>query len=382
MNHPPPRVLLSAGMIQGGRSGVGRYVVEISRRLPRDNRFTFLVAGLPSDRHLFPEVNDENWIEIPLRYSRGPANLFWHTIILPTILRRHKCNLYHSPSYRRIIPFCPTVQIATVHDCAPFRLKDKYDAARGFFGRSVVPRLARRCRHILTVSDFTASDIREFFALPPSRISVILNGIDHDVYCPQDPGAIEAFRRRIEVDEPYFLYISRLEHPGKNHLRLIEAYESIRKQGLSSAPLILGGAPWHGAEVIEARVAASPFQSDIRLPGFIDEADLPLWYGAAAALIFPSLFEGFGLPVAEAMACGTPVLCSDRGSLPEVGAGAAHYFDPTSVESITSQWQNFLLQSKERTAQQIQSGRARAACFEWAKAAQDTADIYCRFLGS
>lgn len=376
MKRSAPKVLLSAGMIQKGLSGVGRYVVEIARRLGPDPALSLHVCGLDADRGLFPTVPDERWIQLPARFGTGAANLLWHFGWLRGILRRGNFDLYHSPSYRRIIPVCPVRQIATIHDCAPFHLRDKYGAARGFFGRVLVPAMARRCPRVLTVSHFTAGDLTRFFKIPPRRITVVHNGIDHAVYRPRAEAELTAFRERMGIERPYLIYISRLEHPGKNHVRLIEAYERARSGGGLDAPLILGGAPWHGANVIRARAVASPHAADIRLPGFIDEADLPLWYGAARALVFPSLMEGFGLPVAEALACGTPVLSSDRGSLPEVGGDAALYFDPTSVDAIADALANLGARSPAEAAAFRERGLQQAGRFHWDRAARATADAY------
>ncbi|MCC5840240.1 MAG: glycosyltransferase family 4 protein [Opitutales bacterium] len=378
MKPSPPKVLLSAGMIQGGLSGVGRYVVEIARRLGPEPTLSLHVAGLDADRTLFPTVPDERWISLPPRFGKGAANLLWHFGPLRGILRRGGFDLYHSPSYRRIMPACPVPQIATIHDCAPFHLRDKYGAARGFFGRILVPVLARRCRHVLTVSHFTAGDIERFFKIPASRLTVIHNGLDHSRYRPLSEEDLGAFRERVGVSAPYLLYLSRLEHPGKNHVRLIEAYDRARAAGTLDSPLVLGGAPWHGAEAIYKRSAASPYSADIALPGFIDEADLPYWYGAARALVFPSLIEGFGLPVAEAMACGTPVLSSDRGSLPEVGGDAALYFDPTSVEEMAAALLTFAGRTPAEAQAFREKGFTQAGRFHWDLAAQATGAAYLR----
>ena len=377
----PPKVLLSAGMIQGGLSGVGRYVVEIAKRMGNESKISLHIAGLRSDRALFPTIGDARWIDIPPRYAGGAGNLLWHWLHLRGLLRRGRFDLYHSPSYRRIVPACPAPQIATIHDCAPFHLRDKYGALRGFFGRVLVPAMARRCPCILTVSHFTAGDLTRFFKIPQERITVIHNGIDHGTYRPLPTAELAAFRQRVGVERPYLLYISRLEHPGKNHVRLIEAYEHARASGGLNAPLILGGAPWHGADVIRARAVASPHSAEIHLPGFIDEADLPFWYGAARALVFPSLMEGFGLPVAEALACGTPVLSSDRGSLPEVGGDAALYFDPTSVEAIAGALAKLDTRSPAEASVFRERGLQQAARFHWDHAARATVGAYLAALG-
>lgn len=372
------RVLLSAGMIQKGESGVGRYVVELANRMAADPRVDLHVAGLHSDRHLFPAIADAAWHTIPAAFGGGWRNLLWHQFQLRRLLRAVGADVYHSPSYRRVMAACPVAQIATVHDCAPFRLRDKYGLLRGLFGRQLVPRLVRRCASVITVSQFTAEDLQRFFGLPAERISVIANGIDPEHLYPRDAGQLAAFRKAQQLPESYFLYISRLEHPGKNHVRLLEAYDAYRKRGGRAVALVLGGADWHGAEVIRQRVAASPWHADIHLVGFIKEVDLPLWYGAAHAMVFPSLMEGFGLPVVEAMACGVPVACSDRGSLPEVAGGAALLFDPESITAMAAVMEQLSGLTEAQRHRRCADGLANAGRFHWSHAAELTASAYCR----
>ncbi len=144
---------------------------------------------------------------------------------------------------------------------------------------------------------------------------------------------------RLGQRHPYFIYLARLEHPGKNHVRLIQAFEQFcaRNPGLTHE-LLLGGADWHGAEVIHQRVAASALKGRIREIGFVPKTDLPHWYAGATAMVYPSLFEGFGLPPIEAMACGCPVISSAAGSLGEVVGDAARIIDPLEPETIAKPW--------------------------------------------
>ncbi len=374
------KVLLSAGMIQGGLSGVGRYVVELANRISQFDTVDLHVAGFDADRVLFPTIDDAHWQTIPVAYSSGAKNLLWHQWHLRGLLKQGGYDLFHAPSYRRIMAFCPTAQLATVHDCAPFRLRDKYGALRGLFGRQLAPWMARRCEAIVSVSHFTKQDLVDFYKLPSERITVIHNGLNHSLYRPRSEEELAAFRARKQLDKPFFFFVSRLEHPGKNHVRLIEAYERFRESSPDQVELILGGAPWHGAEVIEQRVADSPYAEDIRLPGFMDEADLPLWYGSAEALVFPSLIEGFGLPVVEALACGVRVASSDRGSLPEVGGNAALYFDPEAVPEIAQGLEVIHDESGDLLEARRQKGLQHAAVFDWDVAAKATCQSYIKLI--
>jgi glycosyltransferase involved in cell wall biosynthesis len=135
---------------------------------------------------------------------------------------------------------------------------------------------------------------------------------------------------------PFFLYVSRLEHPAKNHVRLIAAFEQFKRETQSPWLLALAGSDWHGAEAIHAAAGQSPFREDIRFLGFVEDAALPGVYRAAGAFVYPSLFEGFGLPPVEAMACGCPVMSSTRGSLEEVVGSAAIQINPDDLGSMAA----------------------------------------------
>ncbi len=377
------KVLLSAGMIQGGRSGVARYVISLVDAILRGQPGIELhVAGLDADRSLFPALDDGRWVSIPSNAAGGASNLVWHQTGLGRIVRNTRFDLVHIPSYRRMLFRCPVPQVATIHDCAPFVLREKYDFARGFFGRGVVPVIARRMDRIIAVSETTGRDIVKWMKVPEERVRVVPNGIDHRMFRPQDEEAVSEFRRRKHLDVPFFLYVARLEHPAKNHIRLIRAFERVIADGAFDGQLILPGAPWHGSETIEKAVETSPCRERIRLEGFVDNADLPLWYAAAEALVFPSLMEGFGLPLLEAQACGTRIACADATSLPEVAGPAGILFDGIDESSIAAAMARLAtMDALERRIRQ-QQGIEWAGGFTWCAHAAAAAGVYQDCLGT
>ena len=375
------RILMSAGMIQSGKSGVGRYVIELVRNLRHEfPDLDLFVAGFASDRHLFSEIADDRWIEIPLSAAGGFKNLVWHQFKLGKILTRLNVSLVHIPSYRRMLYSSPIPQVATIHDCAPFILAKKYDPLRRFFGTKLVPAIARRCDEIIAVSQTTADDLFRYMKLSPEKVSTILNGLDHDTYQVFSAQQIEQFKRENELEHPFFLYVARIEHPGKNHIRLIEAFEALHQAGYTDHVLCLGGTDWHGADVVHERIAISPVKEHIRLLGFISDEALPRWYAAAQALVHPSLFEGFGLPIAEAMACGTLVLTSDRGSLKEVGGEAAIYFDPEKSDDIASAIIHVANSDPSEFETRIATALDWVKRYDWAENARECHAIYDRIL--
>ncbi len=370
-------VALSTSVIQRGKSGVATYVfglLEGFRRLGWPVKFHLL--GFDEDRPLFePWLGACEWVGVGESWRPAVKNILWHHTRLAAATAG--ADVLHIPSYRRIVWRPPCPQVVTIHDCAPFRLAGKYDFLRMFYGRRVIVPLARRVEGVMTVSETTAADIEKFFAIPRDQITVTLNGIDHERF---HPDAAAASLRHLKLPEGlrqgWWIYVARLEHPAKNHLRLIEAFEGLcARAGELAGQLVLAGADWHGAETIRERVAASPVRERVFLTGFVAAEDLPGWYAGARALVFPSLFEGFGLPPLEAMACGCPVVSSTSGSLREIVADAALTVDPESPESISSAMSS-LTADPALSARLSAAGLRRADDFRWEKTAAATLAVY------
>lgn len=371
-------VALSTSVIQRGKSGVGQYVLALTRALcAHAKEVNFHLLVLEEDVPLFDFARDRMRI-VPISEKWRPAvkNVLWHQTVLPGWLARHGMDVLHVPSYRRMLGRAPCKRVSTIHDLAPFHVQGKYDLARMIYGRYVVKYLARKQDRVLTVSTNTARDVRRFFGIPLEQQKVVLNGIDHGRFYPGDrPAAVEDARQRWGLHQPFFLYVSRLEHPAKNHIRLIEAFSRFKNATGSPWQLVLAGSDWHGAEHIHAAAEASPHAADIRFLGFVEDAALPGLYRAAQCMVYPSLFEGFGLPPVEAMACGTPVISSIAGSLDEVVGDAAQIVDPESAADI-AEAMAFLALTPERRAHLVNAGLANARRFDWANNAAQVMEAY------
>jgi len=247
-----------------------------------------------------------------------------------------------------------------------------------FYGRVIARRLAQRQDAIIAISQNTASDVLEFFDVSPLRVHVIHNGLEHDRFFP---GSREQAQAKVaethHLTAPFFLYVARLEHPAKNHVRLISAFNEFKSATGSKWQLVFGGSDWHGAEAIHAAARQSPFASDIRLLGFVSNDDLPDLYRAAEVFVYPSLYEGFGMPPIEAMACGCPVTCSTRGSLGEIVGQAAAIVEPEDVVSMAKQLG--LLANDASLRERLRAaGLAQAGKFDWNRTATETLSIYSR----
>jgi glycosyltransferase involved in cell wall biosynthesis len=374
------RIGISTSVIQRGKTGIAQYLFALLRAfLPYANEHQFVLFVLEEDLPLFNFAKSKMQI-VPVSERHRPPikNILWHQRVLPQLADSLRLDVLHVPSYRRLLWSHPCPLVATIHDLAPFRVPKKYSSARMFYGRVVARRLAQRQDAVIAISENTAQDIRKFFDVPSNRISVIHNGLEHERFFPGSREQAQAeISQRHKLHAPFFLYVARLEHPAKNHVRLISAFNEFKSATGSDWQLVLGGSDWHGAEAIHSAARQSPFASDIRLLGFVANDDLPNLYRAAEVFVYPSLYEGFGMPPIEAMACGCPVISSTCGSLGEVIGDAAAVVDPEDVSSMAKQLT--LLAKDGRLREQLRTaGLVQARKFDWNRTARETLSLYER----
>jgi glycosyltransferase involved in cell wall biosynthesis len=374
---------ISTSVIQRGKTGIAHYLFSLFAELKHfADEHTFYLFVLEEDARFFDFLEDSmHVIKVEERHRPPVADIFWHQTVLPRLASQLGLDVIHVPSYRRLLFRAPCPKIGTIHDLAPFHVRGKYDLARMLYGRYIVKGLARRQDAIITVSKTTARDVTRFFGIPGERVDVVHNGLDHERFQPHSNAKDDSVLKHFNLDAPYFLYVARLEHPGKNHVRLIEAFNHFKTVTRSNHLLVLGGADWHGAEAIHQAAERSPFSRDIRRVGYISDAQLPALYRRATAMVYPSLFEGFGMPPVEAMACNCPVVCSDRGSLAEIAAPAACVIDPENIPEISDALRRVTLEPP--FADNLRkAGLQHAAKFSWKHAAAATLGVYERFKRS
>jgi glycosyltransferase involved in cell wall biosynthesis len=373
----------SACVLQGGRTGVASYVVNLIHTLQEtdtDNTYDVILpaSDAPLIRDGFPRFRKQ---VLPKFLGRPIPNIAWHSLVLPGLSRRNHYDLVHIPSYRRL-PFIKGAPVvATVHDLATLHLDNKYDAARMLYNRRIVPALIRRADHVIAVSRFTADDLVNLVGYPPDRITVIYSGIHRQNYRVMPASESQArLRERYGLEGPFAVFVSRVEHPAKNHLRLIQAFERIKARRTSDLKLVLAGADWSGAKIVKDYAARSPVAHDVLFTGFVPLEDIPHFYSACEVMVYPSLFEGFGFPIIEAMACGAPVICSNTTSMKEIAADVARTFDPLSVDEIAEALETALSLGKD--AERVARGIAYAATFDWRETARKVTEVYRKVCGS
>jgi len=273
-------------------------------------------------------------------------------------------------------PWHRGAQVVTLHDLAFLRLPHSFPVSQRWRLRWLVPVNARRAAAVITVSECSKRDIQAAYGIPSERISVIHDAPDPRFHPVRDHAAPTALRQRLGIPARYALYAGRL-NPRKNLVGLLRAFERVRPRLGEPAQLVIAGQPDFRTEQLDATIAASACRADVIRAGYVSEDDLPALLSGAAVFVYPSLFEGFGLPPLEAMACGTPVICSGAGSLPEVVGDAALLVRPGNVDDLAEAlWR--VLNEPDLHALLPLRALARAASFSWRTAAESTRDVYRR----
>jgi len=363
-------------LVPGESGGMEVYARELLAALPAarpDLRLTAFVneeataAGGP-----WEEVADVVTVPVKARsrvqWVRGEQQL------LPGLAQRAGVNLVHSlastaPSrgrFRRVV---------TIHDLLYRVVPDAHFGIYGLGMRVLVPLAARRSHRVIADSRSTADDVRRFLRVPEDRLDVVALGIGATPAGAAEPEAVVRERHGLGT-RPVVLSVS-AKRPHKNLLALIEAVAAIAPE--RRPVLVVPGYPTPYESVLRERAAALGVLGDLRLLDWVSAAELEALYGLAAAFVFPSLYEGFGLPVLEAMVRGVPVACSDRSSLPEVAGDAALLFDPEAPRAITAAIERILGDPAE-AARLRAAGRVQAARFTWAATARATAASYDRAM--
>lgn len=372
------KVGISAFAGDAGKSGIGQYLINTISRLPilapNDEFVVFTSSSgrvaLQLDRPGIEVVSVPDWIEKPI------INILWHLLIFPVMLATRRCDIAYLPAGNRRLGWWYGVpSVGTVHDLSQLHVKEKYDGWRMFYVRSVLPRMMRRLTRIISVSEATRRDLRSHAMVSDDRLHVIPNGFDRETFGAFDPEAApSSVLKPLGIRGPYLLYVARLEHPGKNHVGLLEAFALLKKRAYPHK-LVFAGSPWCGSEAIDQAVQRLGLEEHVIFTGYVPNEVLPALYANADLFVFPSLFEGFGIPLLEAMMAGLPICASNRSSIPEVLGDAGLLFEPDDPQDIAGSIQRILDHSDLR-AKLIGIGRTRVASFDWEVSAQSVLEVF------
>ena len=374
------RIVLDGRTIADHFPGLGRYTFNLAQALagvlpagdelvllhdPRQPNTRFDLAALAAHANLRLAAVQARNFSLSEQWS------------VPAALRRLGAAVYHSPYY--LMPYrlpCPSA--VTLHDLIPLHYPGDYSAAAILVFRLALRLALRTARRVIAVSQASAADLQQRLKIHPERLAIIPEAPD-PMFQPQPPEELARVRTRYELPAEYVLYLGS-NKPHKNLPRLVNAFGQIAP--VAGQPVLVIAGHWdarHPQARQSAAVAAG--NARVRFIGPVPPADLPGLYGGALVFAFPSLYEGFGLPPIEAMACGTPVICSNASSLPEVVGQAALLFDPLDVAAIAATLERALAGSDLRTDLR-RRGLEQARRFTWANTARQTLAVYQSIAGS
>jgi glycosyltransferase involved in cell wall biosynthesis len=355
--------------------GVGNYIknlVSMLSALDRENSYV-LFASRDNVCHL--QGLGPNF-EVGLAPHNLPLRVCWEQTLLPLRLRQERIDVYHGPTF--VTPFVKTcAQVVTIHDMTFHTMPQRHTFAKQLYFRNVIPAAIRRSDMAIAVSESTKRDILRLVKTDADKIAVVHLGVNARFLSSNGIEELAAVRMKYGIPRQFILFVGLIE-PRKNLPGLVEAYQAV----CSTSPydLVLAGSlGWDYAALLK-KIADSPVRHQIHMPGYIADADLPALYRAAAVFVYPSFYEGFGLPVLEAMASGTPVISSATSSLPELVGNAGILVEPSDTNDLASALSRVMEDGSLRQ-RMSEDGIERAKLFTWQKTASETLDVYKRVAG-
>jgi glycosyltransferase involved in cell wall biosynthesis len=357
--------------------GIGTYIRNLVRHLARIDQSTeYVLIVQPADIEIDAELGPN--FRTVADWSRSYSIREQFTI--PLDLRREAVDLFHAPHYV-LPPLTPCKSVVTIHDCIHLRFPQYLPSRLGYvYARSSLWVATHRATRVLTVSETSKRDILRYFRVPESKIDVIYNAIDERLGGAPSVEDVEQVRERYQLNDPFVLYAGNIK-PHKNLERLIEAFNTLRRGGLEHAKLLIIGDEVSKYATLRRAVHRHKLHKHVRFLGFVPDKTLASLYRLASVFVFPSLYEGFGLPPLEAMAAGTPVITSNVSSLPEVVGTAAILIDPYEPDEIAHAMRRVLTDEALREDLRAR-GLARVKEFSWDRSVRRVREIYGEVLES
>jgi len=371
------RIALNAQLLSFAENyrsgGISRVIYHLLAELGRDPRGHTFDVFVPEAPHT-NGWGALNFHQTGKRMTRPPLRIAWEQTQLPRQLKSLQPDLVHGMAYAVPVAWAGP-SVVTIYDLSFLLFPNAFKIANRIYLTATTRATARRARRILTISEHARRDIVRLLNVPEQRVDVTYPAAE-ERYRPLAPQDVESFRVAHGLPEAFVFALGTLER-RKNLIGLLHAYSRVSKP---RPPLyVAGGAGWRFGPIFDT-VRQLDLGEDVHFAGFVPEDALPLWYNAARLFVFPSFYEGFGLPVLEAMACGTPVITSTAASLPEVGGKAALLVPPQNTDRIAQEMQRVLDDAQLRMEMRA-AGRIQASRFSWRATTDQTVASYARAVG-
>lgn len=371
------RIGIDATALPARPVGAGNYIIRLVRTLASlETEYEFVVFAQESGAALL-DIRERDCFHLITLPDQSPARrLAWEQVSFPGLVRRERLDLLHSLHYTRPIRL-PCASVVTFHDMTFFLYPQLHTRAKRLFFPLAIRYSARYADGLISVSESTRQDAIRLAGVEPGKIFTVPLGVSEDFHPVSDPAARSKIGERYHLPEDFILYVGLVE-PRKNLPLLIKSYKTLAGRGISLPLVIVGRLGWMYQEVLDL-VEALGIKDAVQFAGYIPQEDLPIVYNLASLFVYPSQYEGFGLPVLEAMACGVPVVATSVSSLPEV-AGQAGLLVPPGDEAALAQAMQAVLTDPDVRRQLTEKGPQRASQFTWKRTALSTLKVYQHVL--
>ena len=364
-------------LLPGVVGGTETYAVSLLQALAKLSYPAYYWLFINRETSWYGLFGEQEWNTI---VCRVPAKLrllryAWEQFVLPLQVKRLRLDLVHSLGYVQPLRL-PCKSIVTIHDLNFLNIGHTMPLSRRLALRFFVTQSAKVADHIITVSEFSKKQIVEVLRVPPEKVMVTYNAVKKIAERPSD---LNELAKKYRIVQPYILGLSS-QSPHKNIAGLIKAFELLKGKGYRDLKLVLAGHRSARVTELEQVLLRTPFRDDIFFTGYVPDRVLAGLYTHAEVFVFPSFYEGFGIPILEAFLYGAPVACSKVAALPEIAGNAAMYFDPNNIESMANVL-DYLLTHEDYRKVLITRGKERVALFTWEETARKTLAVYKRVLG-
>lgn len=354
-------------LIPGKMEGYGYFIEEIFQRVARnhpEHEFYFLFDR-PAEKHFSFPANVQTVVVGPP--ARHPLLwYYWYNRSVPPVLRKLKADVFVSPdgfcSINTKVPQC-----LVVHDLAFLHYPSFIQKSHLLFYRNYIPKFLKKAKRIVTVSEFSKNDIIQNFKVETEKISLVYNAT-HPVFQPVSQQVREEIKEQLTNGTEYFIYTGTI-HPRKNLINLLKAFSIFKKKQKSNMKLVIAGRMTWKNNAFKELLTTYKYRKDVVLTGYLSKAHLAQTVACAYAMVYPSFYEGFGVPPLEALQCGVPAIVSDVSALPEIGKDAYLYIDPANEEDIAAKMM-LIYKDEALRSQLIENGKKRLSLFSWEQSAE------------